>query len=422
MAVGSAVCPLIVPTSALGRGGDTAPSERIALGIIGLGDRGAIHIESLLPMPEVQIVAVCDPYRDKGFVRKRNIQGHYARTRGRTNDYKGCSAYQDFRELLAREDIDAVFIASPEHWHALHAAMALDAGKDAYGEKALTLTLGQGRTLCKRVRHLKRTFQVGMQQRSAAHFRSACELVSNGYLGKLHTIKVGVPGSLALPDAPARPIPPGFDYELWLGPAPYTPYNDYKCTFNWYFIYDYCVGWIQSWGVHHVDIAQWGAPELHNGRLEVKGSATFPDYGIANTSLSWSVNIRTEAGLRLHFADNTINEQGCRFEGDKGWIHVNRGGIKAQPASLLEAKIKPDEIHLYKSNNHHRNFFECMRTRGEPAAPVEEGHRANALTILADIATRLNRTLIWDWSTESFVDDEEANAMCDRPLRAPWIL
>lgn len=322
--------------------------------------------------------------------------------------------------MIARKDIDAVFIASPEYWHGLHGSMSAKAGKDIYAEKALTLTQAEGQALIKKVRRYGRVFQVGLQQRSTRNFRFACELARNGYLGKLHTVKVGVPDGRSLPHAIAKPAPPGLDYEMWLGPAPFTPYNDLKCSFNWYFIYDYCVGWIQSWGVHHIDTAQWGVPSFSTGQIEVEGTAVFPTEGLADTSITWDVNIYSKDGVLLNFQDNKKNEQGCRFEGDEGWVHVKRSGIKAEPASLLKTNIKPDEIHLYESSNHHENFLECVRTRQETAAPVEAGHKATTITIIADIATRLRRRLTWDWKTESFLNDAEANNMLSRPMRSPW--
>jgi len=410
--------PYVLPASVLGLGGAVAPSERIGVGFIGVGSRGSAHVRTLVGYPDVQILAACDPFQSKREQVKQLVEERY----GGKGGYRGCDTYGDFRELIARDDIDVVVIASPEYWHALHAAMAAEAGKDVYVEKALSLTVHEGRALVNRVRRCGRVLQVGTQQRSSPPFRFACELARNGYLGKLHTIKVGVPGSRALEEVPPAPVPPGLDYDMWLGPAPYTPYNEIKCSFNWYFIYDYCVGWIQSWGVHHIDIAQWGAPTLATGRLKVKGTATFPATGLGNTSVTWRVKYRTADGLVLDFSDNTYHEQGCRFEGDEGWVHVNRGGIKAEPASLPGATIKPNEEHLYESVNHHQNFLECVRTRRDPAAPVEAGHAATTLTLIGDIATRLGRELVWDWDTERFVDAEDANRMLKRSMRSPWMI
>ncbi len=394
-----------------------AASERTTVGFIGLGSRGSDHLRTLLPHPEVQVLAVCDPYRSKCDAAKQAVDGHYGTSGG-----AGCAVFQDFRDLLARDDIDAVVIASPENWHGLQGALAVAAGKDVYGEKALTRTVAEGRALVQAVRRHGRVFQVGMQQRSSRDFRFACELARNGYLGELHTVKVAVPGGRGLPEAPSTPPPPDLDYEMWLGPAPCTPHNDLKGSFNWYFVDDYCAGWIQSWGVHHIDIALWGAPSLAAGRIALTGEAAFPTSGLADTSVTWRVTGRTDDGLVLHFLDDSQGEHGCRFEGDKGWVLVNRSGIWAEPASLLRTAIKPDELHLYESNDHHANFLECIRLRREPAAPVEAGHAANTLTLAADIATRLGRELTWDWDAERFVNDPEADRLLARPMRAPWRL
>ena len=407
--------PTVIPASALGKDGAVAPSARIGMGFIGVGGRGfSCHVRTFLGMADTQVIAVCDPYKSKCAKSKAEVD----------KKYKGCGTYQDFRQLLARDDIDAVAIASPENWHVLHAIHAVRAGKDVYCEKALSLTVAEGRALCKAVRRYGRVLQVGTQQRSDAKFRMACELARNGYLGKVHTIRVGVPGGRKLPTVPAKPAPPDIDYDIWLGPAPWTPYNDLKCTFNWYFMSDYCAGWIQSWGVHHVDIALWGMPQLRKGRITVEGTATFPDDGPADTSITWQTKLTAPGGPVLSFCSNGVAEhpQGVRFMGDKGWVHVRRGRIQAEPASLLRTTLKAGEERLYVSGNHWTNFIECIRTRRDPAAPVEAGHRATTASLVADIATRLRRKLTFDWATERFVNDNTADKMLSRSMRTPWRL
>jgi len=298
------------------------------------------------------------------------------------------------------------------------------AGKDVYCEKALSLTVAEGRALCRAVRRYGRVLQVGTQQRSDRRFRMACELALNGYLGKVHTIKVGVPGGRKLPLVPPKDPPPDIDYDIWLGPAPWTPYNDLKCSFNWYFISDYCAGWIQSWGVHHVDIALWGAPQLRKGRVTVEGDAVFPEDGLADTSITWRTKIAADDGTVLSFCSNNEpgHPQGVRFIGDKGWVLVRRGHIQAGPASLLKTALKPADKRLYVSRHHQGNFLECIRTRRDPAAAVETGHLATTATLTADIATRLRKKLTFDWDTERFVKDDAANLMLTRSMRSPWRL
>jgi len=413
--------PTIVPASALGAGGVASPSDRLGIGVIGNGNRGSHHIKALRARGEVEIRAVCDPQKPKREAARKAVHSFYADRQGRQS-FTGCLATPDFREVLARPDIDAVVVASPENWHPLNAALAARAGKDVYCEKALSLTVAEGRALVETIRRHGRILQVGTQQRSGGNFRFACELARNGYLGDLKRVEVGVPGGRTLPNVPPEPVPPGLDYDLWLGPARWTPYNRLKCSFNWYFILDYCVGWIQSWGVHHVDIALWGAPALGADTLEVEGTAVFPADGLADTSITWDVTARTPAGLTLSFTDNKKNPQGCRFIGTEGWVHVRRGGIRADPPSLLQARFRPEDERLYVSRGHHENWIRCMRTRRDPVAPVEAGHAATTLTIVSDIATRLRRKLTWDWEKERFVNDAGADRMLRRSMRSPWAM
>jgi len=420
-AAAALAAPYVVPASVLGADGRAPPSRRVGIGSIGVGGRGSGHVNTMLHRGDAQVLAVCDPFQNKREAARKQAEARYADLAAR-GEYKGCLATSDFREVLARPGVDAVIIASPENWHPLHAAMAAAAGKDIYCEKALSLTVAEGRALCDAVRRYGRVFQTGTQQRSSRNFRFACELARNGYLGRLHTVEVGVPGGRALPTAQPKPVPPGLDYDMWLGPAKYTPYNDLKCSYNWYFIYDYCVGWIQSWGVHHVDIALWGAPSLARDPLEVEGTAVFPEEGLANTSLTWRVKARTPDGLTLSFSDNGHHPQGCRFIGEVGWVHVNRGGIRAEPTSLLKGAIMPGEEHLYESSSHHGNWMECIETRRDPVAPVEDGHAATTLTIVSDIATRVGRKVRWNWQAERFENDDVANRMLSRPMRPPWTM
>jgi len=406
--------PAFIPARALGRDGATAPGNRIGVGVIGLGDRGNYHLSALSAFKEAQVLAVCDVRGDQA----KAVCAKFHEKAGT----KDCVATQDFRELLARPDIDAITVAAPENWHALMAIEAMKAGKDVYCEKALSLTVAEGRAVCDAVRRYGRVLQAGTQQRSDPRFRFACELARNGYLGKLHTVTAAVPSGRRMLKMPLAPVPPTLNYDLWLGPAPYKPYRENLCNYNWYFLTDYCAGWIQSWGVHHLDIALWGAPKLEASTLEVEGTADFLAEGDADVSFGWKVNLTTPDGLRLAFFDDASSPvgHGVRFEGDKGWVHVTRGGIKAEPASLLEVAIKPGEERLYRSDNHMENFLQCIRSRRDPVAPVEVCHAATTLSLVADIASRTGRTLTWNWSKERFTNDEAANRMLSRTLRQPW--
>jgi predicted dehydrogenase len=411
---GVLAAPYFIPARALGRGGAVAPSNRIVVGSIGMGGRGTGHVHEIAAFDEVRVVAVCDAFRSKAEGVKQWVDSKYGSM--------DCAAYQDFRELLARPDIDAVTIASPENWHAIMAIEAMKAGKDVYCEKALSLTVAEGRAVCDAVRRYGRVFQAGTQQRSDRNFRFACELARNGYLGKLQSVTVGVPSGHRVLQLRPAPVPADLNYDLWLGPAPSKPYRENLCTYNWYFVRDYCAGWIQSWGVHHMDIALWGAPAFCASPLTVEGTAQYEPEGDADVAFSWQVKMTTPEGLRLHFHDDGSSPvgHGCRFAGEKGWVHVVRGGISAEPKSLLDVVIQPGEEHLYQSEHHMGDFIRCIGTRHDPAAPVEACHAATTATLVADIATRAGRKLTWDWRKEHFVCDDAANRMLTRPMRGAW--
>lgn len=420
-AAGAMAAPLILPARALGLGGATAPSNRINIAIIGNGSRGGNHLSTLLQSAQAQVVAVCDVQKKRAEAAQEQANKQYASLTA-AGQYKGCAAYQDFREVLARPDLDAVVIAAPENWHALISIAAMKAGKDLYCEKALSLTVAEGQAVCRRVAETGRIFQAGTQQRSDRNFRFACELARNGYLGNVRQAYVGVPGGNALPLLPRVEVPADIDYDLWLGPAPWIPYRDGICSYNWYFNTDYCAGWIQSWGVHHMDIALWGLPALHASTLEVEGTAVFPTEGDGDVSYDWKTTLLTPGGITLEFASDKMAtyNHGVRFVGDKGWVHVVRGGIQAEPQSLLSVVLKPEEEHLFVSTDHMANFLGAVRGRSTVAAPVDACHRATVATLAADAATRLGRKVVWDWKSERFVNDDAANRMLSRAMRAPW--
>ncbi len=400
--------PLLLPAAA--RGG-LAPSERLNAAVIGLGDRGGAHIGALQSLPAARLVAVCDVYRSKAEGAARRVGA-------------GCTAHQDFRELLARPDIDLIFIAAPEHWHAVMANMAMRAGKDVYCEKALSLTVAEGRAVVETTRQTGRIFQAGTQQRSDGNFRLACELARNGALGRLKSVTVAVPAGPRPPLLPVEPPPADLNYDLWLGPSPAKPHRRGLCTYNWYFVSDYCAGWIESWGVHHLDIALWGAPELMASTLRVEGTAAFPADGTADVAFGWQTRMVTPGGLVLDYFDDRSSPvgHGVRFTGERGWVHVTRGGIKAEPAELLQITPRPGQTRLPRSTHHVDNFLQAVRSRRDPIAPVEAVHAATTATLVADIANRCGRPLTWDWRTERFVDDEPASRLLSRELRQPWTL
>ncbi|MHC4659266.1 MAG: Gfo/Idh/MocA family protein [Planctomycetota bacterium] len=427
VAAGAIAFPYIVPSSALGKGGRIAPSSRIVMGCIGMGTQGTGNMRAFLGQEDVQVAAVCDVRESQLQKAKNIVDRHYGD--------KGCTTYNDFRELIARKDIDAVSIAPPDHWHVLIGLEAARNGKDMYFEKPVGLSVTHSKALRDAVNRYGVVFQFGTQQRSSNNFRFGCELVRNGRIGKLHTILVGVPPGISYPNQPTQPVPDGFDYDMWLGPAPWAPYTYQRCRpFDsnenvnwgygiWYHIYDYCLGMPANWGVHHLDIAQWGNGTENSGPVEVEGTGVFPRDGLANCLLTWDVRMKYANGVTMRYADNAKIKQGIKFEGTDGWVFVRRGNyIETQPKSLLKSVISPNEIHLVKSKGHHRNFLDAVRTRGKTICPIEGAVRSDTLCHLNDIATRLERKLRWNPQKEQFVNDSEANRMLKRSMRSPWHL
>jgi predicted dehydrogenase len=436
IAATAVAAPNFVRSSVLGAIGRTAANSRINIGVIGTGNQGTNDIHSMIPDERVQITTVCDVNRESagywdGKVAgrepaRRFINDYYAKKSG-AGSYKGCDALTDFRELLARKDIDAVMIAVPDHWHALLAVEACKAGKDVYCQKPLGLTIADGRAISDAVRKYKTVFQTGSQQRSDAKFRKACELVRNGRIGKLQTVKVGLPGGRVdfgktgghkLPE----PVPEGFDYNFWLGPAPLAPYAPARCHVNFRWILDYSGGQVTDWGGHHPDIAQWGMNTEKTGPVLIRhAKGVFPPDPLWNTATEFNFDAVYKNGVVMNISDK--NRMGVTFEGSEGKVFVTRGKIESDPASLVDSEIGADEIHLYKSDNHFRNFVDCILSRKEPIAPAETAHRSITICHLGNIAMRLGRDeLKWNPDTEEIGGDEEAAKMLKREYRAPWKL
>jgi len=423
-AVTAVAVPYFVSAAALGGPGKTAPSDRITLGCIGTGGRGTMLLRSFLPFKEVRIVAVCDVADDRRTSARKLVDKHY----GAKTAPAGCQATGDFRKVLARDDVDAVVIAPQDHWHAVMAVAAAKAGKAIYCEKPLGVSVAESKAIRDAVRRYGSVFQTGTQQRSTRNFRFACELARSGYLGKIHTVAVGAPGPSYQPKyrgpAGPQPVPANLDYEMFLGPAPKKPYNLGRLAWpDWYLIWDYCAGFIVNWGVHHLDIACWGCPDLATKPFELTCKGSYRKTGLTDNLSDWQGRYVYPGGLRMTFTDTGHpNAQGCKFVGDKGWVHVNRRGIQAEPASLLKVALKPGDVHLHKSNHHQGDFLAAVRTGGKVASPVEAGHAASLLGLVGEIACRVNRKLTWDPKTETFTGDERANRLLARPLRAPWTL
>ena len=434
-AAGTIIFPYIIQSSILGAEGSTAPNERITMGCIGTGNQGTNDMKGFLEDRRVQVVAVCDVNREShGYwdgalggrePAKRIVEQYYTKKKDSVA-YKGCATYEDFREVIARRDIDALLIALPDHWHSIPVIMGTKAGKDIYCEKPLSLTIADGRAMSDTVRRYGRVFQTGSQQRSDRNFRFACELVRNGRIGKLQTVKCGLPGGLwdiaKIGDhKKPEPVPKGFNYDMWLGPAPSAPYCASRCFVNFRWVLDYSGGQITDWGGHHPDIAQWGMNTENTGPIEITNvKGEFAKDPLWNTATSFYFECLYKTGVKLIISNQFRG--GVRFEGTDGWVAVDRGWIEAKPISLLTSVISRDEINLYRSDNHYRNFIDCVISRKEPIAPVETAHRSITIAHLGNIALQLGRDLKWDPDKEIFPDDEEANRMLCRPKRSPWHL
>ena len=418
VAAGAVAFPYIIPSSALGADGAVAPSNRVVLGCIGVGSQGTGNMKGFLGNKDVQIVAVCDVDKSHRLEAKKIIDRKY--------DNSDCADYNDFRELLARTDLDAVSIAVPDHWHSMPAILAAQSGRDIYAEKPLSLTIVEGRAMCDAVHRYGRVWQTGSWQRSQNHFRFACELVRNGRIGKVHTVMVGLPTGPKIEPQPAMPVPEGFDYDFWLGPAPWAPYTEKRCHWNFRWILDYSGGQLTDWAAHHCDIANWGMGTEYTGPVEVQGVGDFPRDGLYNAAIDYTFDCKYAPGASPVAPDGFVmnvsnkNRGGATWEGTDGWVWVDRGGIDAHPKELLNSRIGPDEIHLYKSTDHMLNFLACMRTRELTITPIEVAHRAISIAHLGNIAMQLGRKVGWDPKTEQILDDAEASRKLLRTMRAPW--
>ena len=424
----------VVPASVMGR---TAPSNRINVACIGTGNQGTLDLRMFLAESDVQVVAVCDVNRASGGYRsadqflgrepaRQMVERQYAE-RKRSGTYRGCDAYTDFREVLARPDVDAVAIVVPDHWHAVMTIMAAQAGKDIYCEKPLSLTVADGRAMVEAVRRYGVVLQTGSHQRSNPRTRFGCELVRNGHIGQLKRIetmlgpwnKMG-PASGWTP----MPVPDGFDYERWLGPAPWAPYHKDRCLYTFRFIRDYSGGQTTNLGAHAFDMAQWGNNTDHTGPVEFEDDGSeWPTDGLFDVARVVKFRARYANGVELTCStggDPAHTGAQCRFIGTEGWVETGANGLYTYPDSLKSVRIGVNELHLGAGGNHFRDFLDCIKTRAQPAAPVETGHRSATICHLANIAMQLKRKLRWDPDAERFIGDEVANHLLSRPRRSPW--
>jgi predicted dehydrogenase len=432
--------PAIVPASVLG---SASPSNRINIGAIGTGRISRAHdLPGLWRYDAARIMAVCDLDAHRAEEARVLVNNHYAAATGKP--YDGVTVYANYRELLANKEVDAVVISTPDHWHALIAIDAVRAGKDVYLQKPASLTIAEGRALSDAVHRSGRIFQIGSQQRSSPQFRYAAELVRNGRIGELRTVKIGLPGDPAGEDEPVMPVPPGFNYDMWLGSTPAVAYTEKRVhpqsgydRPGWLRCEQFGAGMITGWGAHHIDSAHWGMDTEYTGPVEIWGRAEFPKQGL------WDVHgpFKTEAlyANGVHMIVSGEYPNGIRFEGTGGWIFVSRGNeavtssdpvaklkdrqaLAASDAKIITSVIGPDEIHLYDSKEHHGNWLDCIKSRQQTIAPVEIAHRACSACLLHHMAMKLKRRLHWDPEKERFANDNEANTLLSRPQRAPYIL
>ena len=416
---GAVALPYVVPSAVLGKDGAVAPSERITMASVGVGGRGGGLLGGWLGLRDTQVLAVCDPKRSRRYWAEEAVDRRYGK--------KVCTAYTDFREVYARDDIDAVAVASTDHWHVLLALMAVRSGKDVYCEKPLGLSVEQGQVLREAVQRYGAVFQFGTQERSSWSTRKACEIVRNGWIGKVRKITVSSRYSRVSENFKPQPVPDSLAYDLWLGPAPWAPYSPQRVQNNgWFHISDYALGFIAGCGIHTVDMAQWGNGTDLTGPVAVEGTGEFPPDGTCNCATGWDVNLTFADGVVMNFTDGKRNPLGVRFEGTDGWVFVLEqhlgGTVNANPKSLLKRKPGPNDLHLPVSNNHGHNFIECIKTRARTAAPVESAVRSDQICQLSDIAMRVGRKLKWDPVAERFIGDAEANRMLSRSMRDPWRL
>ncbi len=438
-AVGTLGFPTIVPANVLG--GKDAPSNKINIGQIGCGRIARTHdLPGTWKFEKARIMAVCDLDRHRTEETKQLVEGYYAKKTGQSN-YMDVKMYDDYREMLLNKDIDAVMISTPDFWHAQPAMEAALAGKDIYLQKPTSLTIHEGRQLANVIKKTGRILQVGTQQRSTSQFRIAAELVRNGRIGKLHTVKVGLPGDPSGPPAPEMPVPKGFNYDMWLGSTPYVPYTEIAVhpqkgydRPGWLRMEQFGAGMITGWGQHHYDSAAWGMDTEYTGPISVEAVAEFPKSGLWNVHGDFMAKAEYANGITMYTSGGFPN--GIRYEGSEGWIFVSRGdyaatssdptskvrskALDASDPKILESVIGANELHLYHSDDQHGNWLDCIETRKEPISPIEMGHRACTVCLITHVAMKVPGKLQWDPSKERFVNSTEANSWLRRSQRAPY--
>ena len=417
LAASAVAVPYIVPSSVLGRGGSTAPSERLTMGGIGIGGQGMYNLKNFLTCDDLRVLAVCDVDTRHRIRAKNTVDSAYGN--------KDCAAYNDFREMFDRSDIDTVLIATPDHWHAILSIEAARAGKDIYCEKPISLTIAEGRAVADTIRRYGTVYQSGTQRRSNACFRFAVEVAQSGMLGRLHTLHCYYHNGPTCPPQKPEPVPEGFDYDRWLGPAPYEAYTPRRCHGSFRWLYDYSGGQLTDLGAHFNDLAQWAGGNQHTGPVEYEGRAEFPRDGLFNTPVRFEVVATYTDGVRMIYHDETEPGRGPRgnkFVGTDGWVSVDDTGKVTASNDAIMQKLKVAQRGYEYMMGHHRNFLDCVKTRRTPISDAEVSHRSVTTCHAGNICLRLGRKLRWDPVSERFVNDEMANRMLERAKRSPWTL
>ncbi|MGQ9574735.1 MAG: Gfo/Idh/MocA family protein [Thermoguttaceae bacterium] len=402
-AAGAAAAPYVITTAALGNAQKPAASQRVGLGHIGVGGRGGSLFHEFQNCQGAQSVAVADCYQDRREAYAKLCKGR---------------AYADFRQLLADPDVDAVIVATPDHWHVPIAIAAARAKKDAYVEKPLGVSIQECLACRKAFQEHDRVFQYGTQQRSMPHCHFGCELVRNWKIGKVQAIEVVAPNGGTGGSTQPAPVPKNLDYEMWCGPSPVRPYTPDRCRpVGTYWIYDYSIGYLGGWGAHPLDIMVWGCDADLAGPFSVEGSGKIPTEGLYDTVYDWDMKFQMAEGVKMTFVPGGDS---TRFIGTEGWVRIWRGGIDAEPKSLLKTKISLNDMRLIDSHNHAQNFIDAVRNRRTPVSNLADAVRSDIISHLCNIAVRLGRKITWDPRAETVVGDDEAVRMMRREYRAPW--
>ena len=415
------VFPTIIRASALGKSGAVAPSERVVLGYIGLGPRGSQNLREQMSVDIAQVVGVCDVWQNRRDGAKRMVDQHYGNS--------DCRAYRDFRELLARDDIDAVGIATPDHWHVPMTAMAAKAGKDVHCEKPLGISVEEDLACRAAVKRYGRVFQYGTEARSRMTQREACEIVRSGALGAIREIHVLAPNSNAGGSRAPKPVPPTLDYDLWLGPAPWRPYSG--CPDSgpaWYHVRDYALGFIAGWAAHPLDLMVWACDVHAAGPWEVEGTAKIDANGCNDAACDWDVRFTLANGILMTLRTNgspgkpphpyaQLNNDYALFIGERGAIAIGYSRVWAQPPGLLRAQRT---VRLRESRGQEDDFIRCVRSRQTPVSPIDDAVHSDLVSQVADIAIRAGRKIRFDPLKGEALGDAEAQRMCGRALREPW--